>query len=311
MTRTHRIAIVAVCCSAALLLAQTPPNQQNGNVGGAQAGPPQAAGRGGRGGRGGGGGRGGFPQHTRQVASQDVLARGKALYETNCASCHATDLRGKDAFPRLLRSGVALSDQHGELIGAAVAKHTPKLNIVEVDNAAISEYIHSVLATTGGQGSPPGRNPVGLQLNVLVGDAKAGQSYFDTACAACHSPSGDLKGIASKYSDPRSLQNAWVAGTSAANPFGGARGGGGGVGNPVTVTMPDGQALSARAATLKSIKIGQLDATTVPCLIVLDNYDGPPVLGASFLDRFHYQLDTDAGTLTLTRVDVAPAKIRK
>src|SRR5215472_3010757 len=242
MTRTHRIAIVAVCCSAALLLAQTPPNQQNGNVGGAQAGPPDAVGRGGRGGRGGGGGgRGGFPQHTRQVASQDVLARGKALYETNCASCHATDLRGKDAFPRLLRSGVALSDQHGELIGAAVAKHTPKLNIVEVDNAAISEYIHSVLATTGGQGSPPGRNPVGLQLNVLVGDAKAGQSYFDTACAACHSPSGDLKGIASRYSDPRSLQNAWVAGTSATNPFGGARGGGGGVGNPVTVTMPDGR----------------------------------------------------------------------
>ena len=58
-------------------------------------------------------------------------------------------------------------------------------------------------------------------------------------CANCHSPDGDLKGIASKYSDPRSLQNAWVAGTSAANPFGGR--GGGGAGNPVTVTMPDGQ----------------------------------------------------------------------
>jgi cytochrome c oxidase cbb3-type subunit III len=241
MIRIHGYAIAAVCCSAALLLAQTPPNQQNGAAGGAQAGPPDGRGRGGRGGRAGGGGRGGFPQHTREIASQDVLARGKALYETNCASCHAADLRGKEDVPRLLRSGVALSDQHGELIGAAVAKHTPKLNIVEVDNAAISEYIHSVLATTGGQGSPPGRNPVGLQLNVLVGDAKAGQSYFDTACAACHSPAGDLKGIASKYSDPRSLQNAWVAGTSSANPFGGARGGGGGVGNAVTVTMPDGQ----------------------------------------------------------------------
>jgi cytochrome c oxidase cbb3-type subunit 3 len=126
-----------------------------------------------------------------------VLARGKALYETNCASCHASDLRGKDNVPRLLRSGVALSDQHGELIGGEVAKHDPKINLVEADNAAIAEYIHSVLATAGGQGSPPGRNPTGIQLNILVGDAAAGQAYFAKACANCHSVNGDLKGIAS------------------------------------------------------------------------------------------------------------------
>jgi cytochrome c oxidase cbb3-type subunit 3 len=125
------------------------------------------------------------------------------------------------------------------LIGAEVAKHNPKINLVEADNSAIADYIHSVLATTGGQGSPPGRNPVGVTLNILVGDAKAGAAYFDNACAKCHSAVGDLKGIASKYEDPRSLQNAWVAGTSSANPFGGR--GGGGAGNPVTVTMPNGQ----------------------------------------------------------------------
>src|SRR2546429_121829 len=79
----------------------------------------------------------------------------------------------------------------------------------------------------GGQGSPPGRNPVGLQLNILVGDAKAGEKYFDKACARCHSAVGDLKAIAAKYPEPRSLQNAWVAGAAAANPFGGGRGGGG------------------------------------------------------------------------------------
>ena len=49
---------------------------------------------------GGGQGRGrtgGFPQYTRPLASQDVLARGKSLYDANCASCHATDLRGMPA----------------------------------------------------------------------------------------------------------------------------------------------------------------------------------------------------------------------
>jgi cytochrome c oxidase cbb3-type subunit 3 len=183
---------------------------------------------------------------TRELASPDVLARGKGLYETNCASCHASDLRGNEnGTPRLLRSQVALDDQHGEAIGAEVAKHKPQLNIVAADNTAIAEYIHSVLATVGGQGSPPGRNPVGLKLDVLVGDAKAGQAYFDKACANCHSPTGDLKGIGATHEDPRELQNSWVAGTSADAPFRGGRGGGG-AGNPVTVTLANGTKLEGK-----------------------------------------------------------------
>jgi len=216
----------------------------------AQAPPDPAAafgGRGGRGGRGGGGGGGrrvGFTQFTRPLASQDVLARGKAVYETNCASCHAPDLRGSATGVSLLRSLPSLSDQHGELVGAEVAKHTPRLTLIQTDTVAVAEYIHSILATTGGQGSPPGRNPVGLNLNILVGDAKAGQTYFTKACATCHSVTGDLKGFAAKYPDPRALQNAWVAGSGNSNPFGGR--GGGGAGNPVTVTMRDGTKLQGK-----------------------------------------------------------------
>ena len=54
----------------------------------------------------------------------------------------------------------------------------------------------------GGQGSPPGRNPTGIELNVLVGDAKAGEAYFAAACATCHSVTGDLKGIGVEVSGP-------------------------------------------------------------------------------------------------------------
>lgn len=75
----------------------------------------------------------------------------------------------------------------------------------------------------------------------------------------------------------------------------------------VTVTMTDGQELSAMRATLKSVRIGNFEVSDVACLIVLDGYDGPPVLGANFLDRFLYTIDADAGKLTLTRVDVLPA----
>jgi cytochrome c oxidase cbb3-type subunit III len=210
---------------------------------------PPAGGRGadpGPGGQGGGGRRGGFYQYVRPLASPDVLARGKSLYETNCASCHQVDLRGTadGKNPNLLRSGTALSDKQGEQIGAAIGKHVPAITLIAADANAIAEYIHSIHATMGGQGSPPGRNPTNVELNVLVGDPKDGQGYFAAACASCHSLTGDLKGIGSKYSDARALQNAWVAGSSGRfGGGGGGRGGGGGVGNPATVTLADGSKL--------------------------------------------------------------------
>jgi cytochrome c oxidase cbb3-type subunit 3 len=217
---------------ASQLISQTPPPAP---------GPQQGGGRAGRGGR-----AGGFTQFTRQLAPQDVLARGKSLYEANCASCHAADFRGTDKGVNILRSGTALDDKHGELIGKQLAAHKPPVNLVEADTVATAEYIHSVLATSGGQGSPPGRNPTGLNLNILVGDANAGQAYFGQHCASCHSATGDLKGIASKYADdPRGLQGNWVAGTPA-GVFRGGRGGGAGIGQPATVTLANGQKVQGK-----------------------------------------------------------------
>jgi cytochrome c oxidase cbb3-type subunit 3 len=186
----------------------------------------------------------GFTQYTRPLASQDVLIRGKALYNSTCGSCHASDVRGVPGKGNnLLRSGVVLSDKAGELIADAVAKHNPKINLVEADNLAISEYLHSIEATTGAQGSPPGRNPMGIELNVLVGDAKAGEAYFAKACASCHSVTGDMKGIASKYADAKALQNGWFDGVVP----GAGRGGGGRGGIQATVTMPDGTKFEGRS----------------------------------------------------------------
>jgi cytochrome c oxidase cbb3-type subunit 3 len=194
---------------------------------------------------GGRGRAGGFPQYTRPLASQDVLARGKALYETNCAACHASDMRGvlAKSGPNLLRSTETFSDKKGELVAASLLKHNPVINLAESDTVAIAEYIHSIQATMGGQGSPPGRNPVGLTYNVLVGDPKAGATAFGKLCAGCHSVTGDLKGIGAKYDDPKALQGSWVAGR--AGGFGFGRGASG-VGQQATVTLANGQKLEGR-----------------------------------------------------------------
>jgi cytochrome c oxidase cbb3-type subunit 3 len=216
----------------------------------AQQGEPQTpATPGGRGGRGGGAGpgrRGGFPQYTRPLASEDVLARGKSLYDAQCASCHAPDMRGvldKNG-PNLLQSADTMMDKQGELVAADVAKHNPPINLPDTDTAAIAAYIHSIQATMGGQGSPPGRNPVGLTYNILVGDPVAGQAEFAKLCSNCHSVTGDLAGIATKYPDPRTLQNTWVGGTSGVGR-GFVRAGGAG-GMEATVTMADGEKIEGK-----------------------------------------------------------------
>src|SRR5262245_1204146 len=69
------------------------------------------------GGRGriGGAGIGAYP--VRPPGDPAALERGTALYKTNCAFCHGQDARGGDGGPSLLRSGLVLADENGELIG--------------------------------------------------------------------------------------------------------------------------------------------------------------------------------------------------
>jgi cytochrome c oxidase cbb3-type subunit 3 len=226
------------------LVAQGPPDGPPGGFGPGAPGGRGGSGAGGRAGR--GGARGGFTQFTRELAPPDVLARGKAVYETNCASCHASDLRGVPPKGHsLLHSLVALDDKHGELVGAELLKHASPITLSGGDPVAVAEYIHSILATGTGQGGPPNR-PDGSGLNILVGDPKAGEAYVKANCLNCHSLTGDLKGIATKIPDPRNLQGAWVSGTAGGGGrgFGGGRGGaGGGTG---TVTFKDGRKLEGR-----------------------------------------------------------------
>ncbi len=230
------VAALGVFALSSPLMAQGGGRRGRGAAG--ATGAPAAGRAGGRGAR-----AGGFPQYTRELAPQDVLARGKALYEQNCASCHASDLRGVLAKngPNILQSTVVFSDKQGEGVAAALQQHKPVINLPTDDTHAIAEYLHSIQATMGPQGSPPGRNPVGLTYNVLVGDAKAGEATFQRLCSSCHSVTGDLKGIGTKYEDPKTLQNTWVSGGG-----GGGRGRGGGGGMQGTVTLANGQKFEGR-----------------------------------------------------------------
>jgi cytochrome c oxidase cbb3-type subunit III len=197
--------------------------------------------RGGRGGTAQGAPTAGFPAQQRTPADASVIAHGKTLYELHCRLCHGPDLRGgEQGGSNLLRSAIALSDQSGELLQPVIRDgrrnpglpSMPATDLPADDLHALAEYIHSVLATARGQGSPPPGPPV--TLNVVVGNAAAGRAYFETKCASCHSTAGDLRGIGSRFADPTQLQNRWVAGGA-----GGGRGGA--TPTTATVTFRSGQ----------------------------------------------------------------------
>lgn len=167
---------------------------------------------------------GGFiPGQQRAPEDPAVVARGKTLYGVSCTACHGADLRGGDiGGPNLLRSQLALSDQTGEAIVPIILHGRPPampaIPMKDADANAVAAYVRTVLATIGRQGMPPGVGKA--PPTILVGDAKAGQKFFDSKCSGCHSSTTDLKGIATKIADPKMLQNAWVAGGARSRGFG-------------------------------------------------------------------------------------------
>ena len=71
----------------------------------------------------------------------------------------------------------------------------------------------------------------------------------------------------------------------------------------VPLARAGGRTLSARPATIASVRIGPFEVNDVACLIPAEETDEAfPVLGASVLGRFVTTLDPKAGILTLTRV---------
>jgi cytochrome c oxidase cbb3-type subunit 3 len=277
-------------------------------------GPPQPAPpAGGRGATAPGRGGQGFPKTTRALADPAAIERGGTLYGINCRLCHGPDLRGGDLGGiNLLRSPLVLNDQDGELILPVVKQGRnvpgmppmPPLPIPDDDVKAIAAYIHSVLAKSPGQGGPPPGPPV--VLNIVVGDAAAGQRYFTANCASCHSASGDLQGLASRYAEPMQLQNAWVSGNVAG---GGGRGGRGGPAataaadapvrtpKPVTVavTTADGQRLEGRLERIDDfiVTLTLADGTqktfrrsgAVPQVQITDPLEGHKKLLVKYTDK--------------------------
>ena len=130
-----------------------------------------------------------------------AIQRGSQQFQQSCAFCHGPDATGGRG-PDLIRSALVAHDVNGDLIGPVIHngrpdKGMPPLPLNDDQIKAIAAFLHD----RAQQSLNSARLPKTYDLaKLLTGNTSAGQVYFNGAggCAQCHSPSGDLKGIAGK-----------------------------------------------------------------------------------------------------------------
>ena len=146
--------------------------------------------------------------------------------------------------PNLLRSQLVLDDKDAELIipscrRAAPVRADAALPVADEDVKAIAAWLHSLQAQGTNQGGPP---PDRDRAEHPGRGRQGGEAFFAAQCASCHSPTGDLQGLATRAASPMALQNMWVSG-GVAPPRGARRAGPPPASKPVmaTVTLASGE----------------------------------------------------------------------
>lgn len=135
--------------------------------------------------------------------SPDLVQKGSTIFARDCSFCHGRDAGGGESGPDLTRSKLVTQDVDGDKIGPVVRngrpeKGMPPFDFPDPQIAALAAFIHTQQKTaTTRKGGRKGVDVADLQ----TGNVEAGKQYFSGAggCATCHSPIGDLAGIASRY----------------------------------------------------------------------------------------------------------------
>jgi cytochrome c oxidase cbb3-type subunit III len=143
------------------------------------------------------------PTVTQQTYPAEQIRAGELRFVSQCGFCHGRDAAGGETGPDLTRSTLVAEDNRGDKIGPLVRagrpdQGMPKFRFSDSDLAAIVAFIHD--AKTKAESEAGGRRSVD-PADLATGDAAAGRRYFNGAggCSACHSPTGDLAGVASRY----------------------------------------------------------------------------------------------------------------
>jgi cytochrome c oxidase cbb3-type subunit 3 len=175
---------------------------------------------------------------TPQTYPPEQVQAGQSRFSAECGFCHGRDTAGGETGPDLTRSMLVAEDVLGDKIGPVVRagrpeKGMPAFDVSDADLGAIVAFIHdqkSRAETLGG-----GRRSVDV-ADLQSGNAQAGQQYFNGSgnCSKCHSATGDLAGIASRFQGLPLLQRMLYPTSGRPAPAPGK----------VTVTLPSGEVVT-------------------------------------------------------------------
>lgn len=231
------------------------------------------------------------PAPDRQAAD-----RGNQLFGPACGFCHGANARGASG-PNLLRSALVLRDEKGELIAPVI--HNGRADkgmpaFASFSNAQLydlAEFLHLQVDLVANRGTYKVQN-------AIRGDAKAGEAYFNGPgrCHTCHSPTGDLAHLGSKFEAP-DLQQTFLYPASRSFGFGASNGAGS---EKATVTLASGESVSGTLRHLDDFNVVLLDARGKAQSFALENgtrvqLEDPLLAHRQLLDQY---TDDDMHNLT-------------
>jgi cytochrome c oxidase cbb3-type subunit 3 len=177
--------------------------------------------------------------------SPELVQTGAALFRQDCSFCHGRDAAGGESGPDLTRSHLVTRDVNGERIGPVIRngrpdKGMPPFDLSDQQVAALVAFVHT--QQQNAEANKGGRKGVDV-ADLQTGNAEAGKRYFEGAggCAKCHSATGDLAGIASRYQGLQ-LEEQMLYPRHARSK--------------VTVTLASGETIAGRLAYLDEFTVG-------------------------------------------------------
>ena len=190
----------------------------------------------------------GKPMDTEASLSPQAEA-GAALFQQNCAFCHGRDAAGGETGPDLTRSKLVTRDVEGDKIGEVVRngrpeKNMPHFSFSRPEMLSLVSFIH--VQASNAQANKGNRRGVDV-ADLQTGNVTAGKQYFDGPgkCVSCHSPAGDLSGLASRY-EGLELEERMLYPKNAKSK--------------VTVTLPSGKSVTGTVAYLDEFTVALRDA---------------------------------------------------
>jgi cytochrome c oxidase cbb3-type subunit 3 len=172
-----------------------------------------------------------------------AVERGRTVFASRCGFCHGRDAQGGETGPDLTKSELVDQDRGGDKIGSVVRdgrvdKGMPAIRLSDADLAATVAFIKSRTA---------GARRLVASADLETGNAEAGRKYFEGAgeCTTCHSPTGDLAGVAKRLKDLELLRRMLYPTD--------------GKGATVAVALPSGEKISGALAYRDEFTIALTD----------------------------------------------------